>query len=182
MKVGQQVQVWAGARRKVTEPLAFAPRTRRGVRGRGGRMFVGWGTWVHALALRAFVREAPPSTGSSRAQEQLFPQTDFSSHQERTSQCAEPLGWAATGAGASRTLRGRGQSPRTAGPPRASPSTEAPPPQEAPWERSCWGTQREPRNAPSMMLTSDPGADIRGTAKGQQRKGPCLGELGGTPH
>lgn len=40
-------------------------------------MSVEWGTWVHALALRAFVREAPPSTGSSRAQEQLFPQTDF---------------------------------------------------------------------------------------------------------
>lgn len=30
-------------------------------------MFVGWGTWVHALALRAFVREAPPSTGTGAA-------------------------------------------------------------------------------------------------------------------
>lgn len=160
------------------------PKDSVGSEGEERTMLVGWRTWAHALALRAFVREAPPSMGRSRAREQLFPQADFSSHQERTFQCAEPLGWAAHNGWCEQDSGGRAQSLRTAGPPQASPSTEPPPlpPQEAPWERSCGGTQREPCSAPSMMLTPDPGADIRGTAEGQQRKGPCLGELGGTPH
>lgn len=90
----------------MTELLAFTPRTMRGVRERREWMLVAWRTWVHALALRAFVREAPPSVGRSRAHEQLFPQTDFSSHQENTFQCAQRLGWEATRAGVSKTLVG----------------------------------------------------------------------------
>lgn len=85
--------MWA-APWKATGLLYFIPRAMRGVgEGTYKLMLLGrGGSWLHAK-LKAVIREALPFYLQNLAGQQLLPQTEFSSSQGRTFQCAEPLGW-----------------------------------------------------------------------------------------